>query len=68
MSSITQSDWRSTTGFSTIGKSGPRGYAHPATVLAAKSVMQTFDQYGANYKEVVQRSIDFAGLQYDCQS
>jgi 2-polyprenyl-3-methyl-5-hydroxy-6-metoxy-1,4-benzoquinol methylase len=27
--------------------------------------MQTFDQYGANYKEVVQRSIDFAGLQYD---
>ena len=27
--------------------------------------MQTFDQYGDNYKEVVQRSIDFVGLQYD---
>ena len=27
--------------------------------------MQTFDQYGDNYKEVVQRSVDFVGLQYD---
>jgi 2-polyprenyl-3-methyl-5-hydroxy-6-metoxy-1,4-benzoquinol methylase len=27
--------------------------------------MQTFDQYDGNYQEVVQRSIDFAGLQYD---
>jgi ubiquinone/menaquinone biosynthesis C-methylase UbiE len=29
------------------------------------NAMQTFDQYGDNYKEVVQRSIDFVGLQYD---
>ena len=27
--------------------------------------MQTFDQYGSNYAEVVQRSVDFAGMQYD---
>ena len=27
--------------------------------------MQTFDQYGGNYREVVQRAIDFAGLEYE---
>jgi 2-polyprenyl-3-methyl-5-hydroxy-6-metoxy-1,4-benzoquinol methylase len=27
--------------------------------------MQTFDQYGSNYRDVVQRSIDFVGLEYD---
>ena len=27
--------------------------------------METFDQYGSNYRDVVQRSIDFVGLEYD---
>jgi 2-polyprenyl-3-methyl-5-hydroxy-6-metoxy-1,4-benzoquinol methylase len=27
--------------------------------------MQTFDQYGDNYKEVVQQSIDFVGVKYE---
>jgi 2-polyprenyl-3-methyl-5-hydroxy-6-metoxy-1,4-benzoquinol methylase len=27
--------------------------------------MQTFDQYGSNYQHVVQRAIDFAGLEYE---
>jgi 2-polyprenyl-3-methyl-5-hydroxy-6-metoxy-1,4-benzoquinol methylase len=27
--------------------------------------MQTFDQYGGNYRDVVQRAIDFAGLEYE---
>jgi 2-polyprenyl-3-methyl-5-hydroxy-6-metoxy-1,4-benzoquinol methylase len=27
--------------------------------------MQTFDQYGGNYRHVVQRAIDFAGLDYE---
>ena len=27
--------------------------------------MQTFDQYGPNYRDVVQRAIDFAGLEYE---
>jgi 2-polyprenyl-3-methyl-5-hydroxy-6-metoxy-1,4-benzoquinol methylase len=27
--------------------------------------MQTFDQYGGNYRDVVQRAIDFAGMEYE---
>jgi 2-polyprenyl-3-methyl-5-hydroxy-6-metoxy-1,4-benzoquinol methylase len=27
--------------------------------------MPTFDQYGKNYQDVVQRAIDFAGLEYE---
>src|SRR5437588_117500 len=27
--------------------------------------MQTFDQYGPNYQDVVQRAIDFAGLEHE---
>ena len=27
--------------------------------------MQTFDQYEGNYRDLVQRAIDFAGLEYE---